>query len=115
MGSCSEAGSHERSLQVAPCMGGAGRLCTRVCPPPSGSVLLLWCILPLGQESHRCSISPIHLVLQLLILTKIPQQGLRFSSYGQFLVLAWQEWLGMPLVLYLHAPLKLSRSLPFAP
>ena len=49
------------------------------------------------------------------LLPEIPQQGLRFSSYGQFLVLAWQEWLGIALVPYLHASQKVSRSLPVVP
>ena len=53
--------------------------------------------------------------LQLLKSLKSLQQGLRFSSYGQSLVLVWQERLGKALVLYLHASQKVSRSLPFVP
>ena len=57
----------------------------------------------------------IHLVLQLLKSLKSLQQGLRFCSYGQFLVLVWQEWLGIALVLYLHASQKITLSVPFVP
>lgn len=54
MGGGRATGGGDNCVQMAPRLGSSGQLRAGGCAPAPGPLLLLWCLLPLGQASHRC-------------------------------------------------------------